>query len=339
LLIRPKAFAYRNLIERQESMTNHENMPERTSPQTTPTQTNETGESGTSAAIMEAFATARRVLPRAALAEAAARWPEVAAPMLTMLQDVAAGAELSERTESILFFALFVMAQVREKRAFRPLCQLAAKADLLEQLLGDGVFENFSCMLARVFDGNLGPLQWLIEAETASEYTRDAACYALAWLTADGQISRDQTSEYLERLFTELQPQTGNMVWVGWAGAISTLGLGHLAPLVKQAFDRGLIDHSIMGFNDFQIDLGEAERTKDPVAFVEHHHMRNMQAHDDAVALLSTWAAFETEEQRRAKESRYWRPVAARRPSSPKVGRNAPCPCGSGKKYKKCCGQ
>ncbi|AOY59901.1 MULTISPECIES: YchJ family protein [Desulfococcus] len=24
--------------------------------------------------------------------------------------------------------------------------------------------------------------------------------------------------------------------------------------------------------------------------------------------------------------------------TSPKVGRNAPCPCGSGKKYKKCCG-
>jgi len=25
--------------------------------------------------------------------------------------------------------------------------------------------------------------------------------------------------------------------------------------------------------------------------------------------------------------------------SDKKVGRNAPCPCGSGKKYKKCCGQ
>jgi SEC-C motif domain protein len=24
--------------------------------------------------------------------------------------------------------------------------------------------------------------------------------------------------------------------------------------------------------------------------------------------------------------------------SAPKVGRNDPCPCGSGKKYKKCCG-
>ncbi|MBI2461799.1 MAG: SEC-C domain-containing protein [Candidatus Rokubacteria bacterium] len=30
------------------------------------------------------------------------------------------------------------------------------------------------------------------------------------------------------------------------------------------------------------------------------------------------------------------RPVAARR-AGQKVGRNDPCPCGSGKKYKKCC--
>ncbi|MDQ5980957.1 MAG: motif domain protein, partial [Verrucomicrobiota bacterium] len=26
------------------------------------------------------------------------------------------------------------------------------------------------------------------------------------------------------------------------------------------------------------------------------------------------------------------------RRETPKVGRNDPCPCGSGKKYKKCCG-
>jgi uncharacterized protein YecA (UPF0149 family) len=28
-----------------------------------------------------------------------------------------------------------------------------------------------------------------------------------------------------------------------------------------------------------------------------------------------------------------------RREGVPKVGRNDPCPCGSGKKYKRCCGQ
>jgi uncharacterized protein len=38
----------------------------------------------------------------------------------------------------------------------------------------------------------------------------------------------------------------------------------------------------------------------------------------------------------------YWRTVAKRRASAPvdafrKIGRNDPCPCGSGRKYKKCC--
>jgi uncharacterized protein len=35
--------------------------------------------------------------------------------------------------------------------------------------------------------------------------------------------------------------------------------------------------------------------------------------------------------------ARYW--VAQRRLDSPKVGRNDPCPCGSGKKFKACCGK
>jgi hypothetical protein len=32
-----------------------------------------------------------------------------------------------------------------------------------------------------------------------------------------------------------------------------------------------------------------------------------------------------------------WRPVDKPVRSAPKIGRNAPCPCGSGRKYKKCC--
>jgi preprotein translocase subunit SecA len=31
-------------------------------------------------------------------------------------------------------------------------------------------------------------------------------------------------------------------------------------------------------------------------------------------------------------------PVQTVRRASDKIGRNDPCPCGSGKKYKKCCG-
>jgi hypothetical protein len=37
-------------------------------------------------------------------------------------------------------------------------------------------------------------------------------------------------------------------------------------------------------------------------------------------------------------ESRAWQPPTPTHRTGPKVGRNDPCPCGSGKKYKKCCG-
>ena len=45
--------------------------------------------------------------------------------------------------------------------------------------------------------------------------------------------------------------------------------------------------------------------------------------------------------EREAVPSRSFRPAAAPAVTAPraKVGRNEPCPCGSGKKYKKCCGQ
>jgi preprotein translocase subunit SecA len=38
------------------------------------------------------------------------------------------------------------------------------------------------------------------------------------------------------------------------------------------------------------------------------------------------------------KEQKVQKPVTVKR-EEPKVGRNDPCPCGSGKKYKACCGK
>jgi preprotein translocase subunit SecA len=53
----------------------------------------------------------------------------------------------------------------------------------------------------------------------------------------------------------------------------------------------------------------------------------------DVEAEIGTWAAFRDEEP----ASPAFVPVLPVR-TTPKVGRNDPCPCGSGKKYKKCCG-
>ena len=46
----------------------------------------------------------------------------------------------------------------------------------------------------------------------------------------------------------------------------------------------------------------------------------------------------EEEAIRKAKEERAKNPEGFQLQAGQKVGRNDPCPCGSGRKYKKCCG-
>jgi preprotein translocase subunit SecA len=58
----------------------------------------------------------------------------------------------------------------------------------------------------------------------------------------------------------------------------------------------------------------------------------------DAVAALEWWACFQPEEASRPVEPSPTTPVEPYRRANPKVGRNEPCPCGSGRKFKKCCG-
>jgi preprotein translocase subunit SecA len=76
---------------------------------------------------------------------------------------------------------------------------------------------------------------------------------------------------------------------------------------------------------------------------------RRFQKIDDTIGELSSWFYFENEKD--SAEENYFdqlvnnNPVSLAKPkgtpivNEPKIGRNDPCPCGSGKKYKKCCGK
>jgi preprotein translocase subunit SecA len=65
----------------------------------------------------------------------------------------------------------------------------------------------------------------------------------------------------------------------------------------------------------------------------------------EEVEEMHWWACFSPRKESRSKPAEPFRAAAGRQDtgtgvrSAPKVGRNAPCPCGSGKKYKRCCGR
>ncbi|MEW5736952.1 MAG: YchJ family protein [Thermodesulfobacteriota bacterium] len=87
-----------------------------------------------------------------------------------------------------------------------------------------------------------------------------------------------------------------------------------------------------LGLDVKKTEAGGPEDEKGQVEFVaeyeikgqkvRHHEMATFEKKDDA------WYFVDGEGVQ---------PETVRR-ESPKVGRNEPCPCGSGKKYKKCCG-
>ena len=80
------------------------------------------------------------------------------------------------------------------------------------------------------------------------------------------------------------------------------------------------------------------EKTKVSLPFDKERLYKNMVAAGaDWLYGLEEWnAIFDPEKQKELyKEQKQSQTV---RNEGPKVGRNDPCPCGSGKKYKKCCG-
>jgi uncharacterized protein len=253
---------------------------------------------------------------------------------------------------------IYLMAQVRETRAFRPLCRLAADGERIETFLGDGVTEDLWAILARTYDGDPAPLRSLIETEAADEYARDAALAALAWLTACGRIDRDEAARYLRDLHATLQPQGECYLWVGWQEAVARLGMVDLVPLVEDVFTRAWIDDGILGLADFHEDIRAAQQATNPSACFDDRAKDDLRL-DDLVSYMSNWAGFQPTKERpkpatTARPSG-WSPgdpyrgaggsvtpavrgaaVPVRNPYRD-VGRNDPCPCGSGKKFKKCC--
>jgi len=102
---------------------------------------------------------------------------------------------------------------------------------------------------------------------------------------------------------------------------------------IELAYRDGLVDPGNIGIDDVRHDLrlGAARllaRTKSD----RHHRMVR-----DIIKEMEWWACFNRQESNTTKVESEAIPSPVRQPQ-PKVGRNEPCPCGSGKKYKKCCG-
>ena len=267
-----------------------------------------------------------RTLPAEALDRAARQPARIVEPVLDALGKAAAGGALSPADENLLFWGIHALAQARESRLCAPLLRLLRRPiEVLDPLLGDAVTATLPRVMASVFDGEPGPLEAAILDPKADEFARWSLLRALAFLTTEDRIERERALGLLRRFEADRPARAGDAGWAGWAEAIALLGFAEMSDAVSAARSDARLLDDVTDPAWFAATLADAvarpaDRSRfDPTIFgyVE-----------DAVAELDAMLAASDPEAE---------PEQPVRNPLRDVGRNDPCPCGSGRKFKKCC--
>jgi hypothetical protein len=279
-------------------------------------------------------------LPVEAIRNSLAHWDELVDRFLAKLRAKASGAKFSDDDDNALFFALYMLAEERETRAYSPLCRILETDGEVGEWLGDAMVDTLSGLLINLYDGDPEPLQRVAGNAEAYEWARCAALLALGYLTrTQGALSGEAMRAWLKDLSATLSDLEFDFS-VNWAMTIAALGYSDLAPDVARAISKGLVDDQMYSIKNFHADLNEASTDQGALALFERESAKPFGSTLEAIADLEIGTG---EEDIWDWDQEGEPPAILADKSTPfvnpnrDVGRNDPCPCGSGKKYKKCC--
>jgi hypothetical protein len=281
----------------------------------------------TPAEILAALASDGSVPPREALGSADGHRLALVEPLLGAIDDGLAKLSRASPDEATLFcYALYLFAKWREPRAYPYVVRwLSLPGEAPFEIAGDIVTQDGGRILAAVCNGDLEPIHALIVDRGANEYGRAAGVSALALLAAWAEIPRETIITSLVWLAREGLEREPSQVWNSLAIECADIEALEVFPELRRAYADGLVEPEAMGPSELdEVEAAprgsELEKTRDRYPPI-----------DDAGDAMSWWGRFTRAPKPAGPDEPYRAP--------PKVGRNEPCPCGSGKKFKKCCGR
>jgi hypothetical protein len=222
--------------------------------------------------------------------------------------------------------AAMILAQLKEPRAYPHLVRLINFGDaLVDEIWGDILTEQYVKMLRDTFNGDSSLLQHLIENRSASAFSRAMAILAWGMHYFDGRISREETVRYFRRLIREVytgKPNRDDETVLSYiAHCAREHQLEELMEDVQTVYSGDGIDPDLCGSSEEY-----AAEFNDPKHRAEDEHI------DDAIKELNKWQWFKADLSPDEDDD-----YDDDFPPDIEPGRNDPCPCGSGKKYKHCC--
>ena len=280
-------------------------------------------------------------LPVDAIEAALGDWNGYAPRFLTLLHRYVHDEDASERTERALYVIIHLFAEKAETAAFKDLCLLGEQDGKLDSVYGPtGFAYSYASSLVSTFDGDPAPLHHLVDSEEASDYTRCEALLVLAYLACTRRIGEEQIYGFLSELAGRL-PDWDHELWYGYARSVAALGFAGLSGVVDRAYKEEFILDPNFTSVDFWRELRLTQSAGRDMSGSEWSTLHPISSALDQLRMLDespgrlSGGLGVTDDDLEAVAS-YVAQEPVRNPLR-SVGRNDPCPCGSGKKYKKCC--
>lgn len=247
------------------------------------------------------------------------------------------GDELEEGYQ-LHFYALFLLGEFQDREFFPEIMKLAAlPEEVLDYLIGDMITSGLKDVIYNTYNGDLELLKNTAMDENVNEFIRSGLAEVMGQLYLDGQLAEDDLKAFIRQ--NVYAGDEYNYFYIGLAEVICRCHFVDMLPEIRHMLDEDLMDEMAMGKYDSCVDEMFLYWEKD---------YRFCVSPLNTIESLRNWAMFEdsraqTKADKLADERKAFDKMLRQmkktgmQASAVKIGRNDPCPCGSGKKYKFCC--
>ncbi|HNW91034.1 MAG TPA: DUF1186 domain-containing protein [Bacteroidales bacterium] len=243
-----------------------------------------------------------------------------------------------EDTHTFVLHAMFLLKEINSTNSLSEIFSfLEYDDDFLDFWIGDHITATvWQCFYGLGFHKTSELGKFLVQPNIET-YCKTSVSEALCQIALHHPERRNEIIEIFSDVFSRFSEARieDNLIDSDCIGLLicdaMDANLHELLPIIKTLFDKGYVAVDICG-----VYKKVEEEMLHPLEKNNKKELKNIFELYDHV--LNTWAGYTDDESYSNDFDDEYTPVETTVcPQEPKIGRNAPCPCGSGKKYKKCC--
>ncbi|MDY0348482.1 MAG: DUF1186 domain-containing protein [Tenuifilaceae bacterium] len=251
--------------------------------------------------------------------------------------------DYSEETFSFPIHALFLLAEVRSEQSLDLVLEFCSQSiEFLDFWLDSHITESLPGIFYFIGANQLDRLKGFVKQPRIYTYVRTAVSTSVSQIVFHHSSRRQEVMEWYKDVFNffisaNLKDQVICSDTISlMVNDTVEIRLAELLPLVEELYHKGYVLEDIA-------DSLEETKERFNAPFDDTYKRLFLNIYDGYADITTTWGFYidENEDYHNPfiNDDYGYAPTKPQLNPFKSIGRNDPCPCGSGKKFKKCCGK